>query len=49
MRLLTALVVIIDSNQTIRDEPSFSVALGDFDEDGDLDTWIANDGDPNTV
>tara|TARA_B100001059_G_scaffold231162_1_gene266517 strand:+ start:3161 stop:3310 length:150 start_codon:yes stop_codon:yes gene_type:complete len=49
MRLLTALVVIIDSNQTIEDEPSFSVALGDLDEDGDLDTWIANDGDPNTV
>ena len=39
----------VDSGQALGDRNSFSVALGDLDGDGDLDAWIANLGEPNTV
>ena len=39
----------IDSGQALGDRNSFSVALGDLDGDGDIDAWIANLGEPNTV
>ena len=38
----------VDSGQSLGSAPSCGVALGDLDDDGDLDAFVANDG-PNKV
>ena len=38
-----------DSGQALGNGNSYSVALGDFDGDGDLDAMVANGNQPNTV
>ncbi len=38
-----------DSEQTLGDSRSYSVALGDLNGDGDLDAMVANYNQPNTV
>ena len=41
--------IFVDSGQALGNSNTLSVALGDFDGDGDLDAIIANNGQPNTV
>jgi len=39
----------IDSGQALGNSDSWGVELGDFDSDGDLDAFVANAGQPNSV
>ncbi|MDB4632948.1 hypothetical protein OAG01_00725 [bacterium] len=39
----------VDSGQSLGDDYSAGVALGDLDGDGDRDAWVANDDEPNAV
>ena len=46
-RVLT--LAFVDSGQSLGSASSSSVALGDLDGDGDLDAWVTNFLEPNTV
>ncbi len=47
--LIVSAAVFFDSGQTLGSSLSEDVRLGDFDGDGDLDAFVANQGQPNRV